>query len=175
MAAATSALRENSGAFEMADVARRAGASPGLAYHHFGSKAGLLGAVISEFYDRYDMVANQKFPRGLRWAERERRRTDHVVRFLFDDPMAAIVLSRLSGAPEAAAVGATRLDALTAKGALNIATGQQTGELAAAFVLGGLRQTVAHALARSHPPSVSDVCEAAWRFIANTLELKELP
>jgi len=181
--AAAEALRENDGALEMADVAARANASVGLAYHHFGSKAGLLSAVIADFYDRYDAVTNQSFPKDLAWAERERLRTEAVVAFLFADPLAPIILTRMSGAPEAASLDADRLDQLVRRGAHNIATGQASGdipvdldpELAAAFVLGGVRQAATQALALTPRPARAIVAEACWSFIARTLGLADAP
>ena len=44
LAAAEEILREGDGALEMSQVAGKAGVSVGLAYHYFGSKAGMLGA-----------------------------------------------------------------------------------------------------------------------------------
>lgn len=181
LAAATEAMADHEGGLEMADVARRAGVSTGLAYHHFGSKAGLVGAVIEAFYDRYDAVANQLLPQELGWGARERLRTRAVIAFLYAEPVAEIVLARLSAAPEAAAVGAARLDALVRKGARNIASGQASGEIdptldpemAAAFVLGGVRQIVIHALARDPRPAPETLAEDAWAFIARALGVKE--
>lgn len=45
------------GQLEMLAVARRAGVSAGLAYHHFGSKAGLIAAVVEAFYDQLEAAA----------------------------------------------------------------------------------------------------------------------
>jgi AcrR family transcriptional regulator len=42
------------GHLEMQAVAKRALVSVGLAYHHFGSKAGLIAAVVEAFYSRLD-------------------------------------------------------------------------------------------------------------------------
>jgi AcrR family transcriptional regulator len=47
-------LVERQGVLEVDSVARRAGVSVGLIYRHFGSKAGLVGAVVQAFYDRFE-------------------------------------------------------------------------------------------------------------------------
>ena len=60
LAAAVEVLLEGDGDFEMGQLAARAGVSNGLAYHYFGSKAGVLSAVIDDFYDRYSAVANER-------------------------------------------------------------------------------------------------------------------
>ena len=55
--AAQAELIQGGGLLEMQAVARRAKVSVGLAYHHFGSKAGLIAAVVQSFYDRLEEVA----------------------------------------------------------------------------------------------------------------------
>ncbi|WP_050625577.1 TetR/AcrR family transcriptional regulator [Bradyrhizobium viridifuturi] len=54
LAAAQQELIEGHGHLEMQAVAKRARVSVGLAYHHFGSKAGLIAAVVEDFYQRLD-------------------------------------------------------------------------------------------------------------------------
>src|SRR3979411_54248 len=75
------------GHLEMQAVARRAQVSVGLAYHHFGSKAGLIAAVVEEFYCRLDEAAfsGAKLPSET-WADRERERIAAYVAFHYDHP-----------------------------------------------------------------------------------------
>ena len=47
--AAQEELIQGRGLLEMQAVAKRAKVSVGLAYHHFGSKAGLIAAVVEAF------------------------------------------------------------------------------------------------------------------------------
>ena len=101
--AARAAFVDGRGDFEMGDVAERAGVSVGLAYHYFKSKAGLVSALIDDFYDRYDAVVNQRFDDIASWPEREYRRVSEAVGFLFDDPVAPIMLGRLSGSAQVVA------------------------------------------------------------------------
>ena len=49
-------LIQTHGLLEMQAVAKRAKVSVGLAYHHFGSKAGLIAAVVEAFYNRLEDV-----------------------------------------------------------------------------------------------------------------------
>lgn len=58
------------GHLEMQPVAKRAQVSVGLAYHHFGSKAGLIAAVVEDFYNRLDQVVfnDAKRPSEI-WAD----------------------------------------------------------------------------------------------------------
>ena len=55
--AAEKELIRSHGHLEMQAVSKRAQASVGLAYHHFGSKAGLIAAVVEAFYSRLDEMA----------------------------------------------------------------------------------------------------------------------
>jgi AcrR family transcriptional regulator len=55
--AAQEELIQGQGHLEMQAVARRVQVSVGLAYHHFGSKAGLIADVVEEFYSRLDAAA----------------------------------------------------------------------------------------------------------------------
>ena len=54
--AASEALVAGDGNFELRHEARRAGVSVGLTYHRFGSKAGLVAAVVDRFYDELQAV-----------------------------------------------------------------------------------------------------------------------
>ena len=99
--AAEKELIRSHGHLEMQAVSKRAQVSVGLAYHHFGSKAGLIAAVVEAFYSRLDEVAfkDAKLP-SEGWAERERRRIASYVGFHYDHPFAPLVIGALSRAPE---------------------------------------------------------------------------
>ena len=87
----------------MQAVARRAGLSTGLAYHHFGSKGGLVAAVLEDFYDRLDDHAMGRRLEGA-WHERERERVRLATAFYLKDPLSRVLLGRLHRAPEVVAV-----------------------------------------------------------------------
>ncbi len=74
--AAKTSLVAGDGSFEMSWVAKAAGVSQGLAYHHFGSKEGLLSAVVEDFYDRVEAsVLMARYDDYEDWALRERDRS----------------------------------------------------------------------------------------------------
>src|SRR5215813_923477 len=73
-AAAMKELIDGDGDFEIADVARRADVSVGLAYHYFGSKAGLIAALITDFHDRHQAIINDTADKTLPWPVREKKR-----------------------------------------------------------------------------------------------------
>ncbi len=162
----------------MQAVARRAGVSVGLAYHHFGSKGGLVAAVLDAFYDRLDECAMGRRLEGS-WPERERERVRLAAAFYLEDPLSPVLLGRLHRSPEVVGVEETRFRRQVAMGARNMAGGQAEGaipsdrdpELLAAMVLGGIRHGIALALGRETPPDPESVAEEIWRFVAGAVGL----
>jgi AcrR family transcriptional regulator len=182
--AARSELIERHGLLEVESVARRAGVSVGLIYRHFGSKAGLVSAVVQEFYKRFeDEVITSNPAPGAEWLARERTRTVRAVAFHYEDPIAPVVLSRLHLDPAVASLEARELNAHIELAAENVAYGQRAGlvpvaldpHFAAAMVLGGLRRVLVDALGREPRPEQSDVAAALWRFVAAILGLTATP
>ncbi|GAB4520627.1 MAG: TetR/AcrR family transcriptional regulator [Amphiplicatus sp.] len=179
--AAAEALVANDGALEMADVARRAGAAAGLAYHYFGSKAGLVSAVVELFYDRYDAVINAPMDPRERWSKRERRRLERVVDFLSAEPLAAVVLGKLGRTPEVAAVEAARRRRMIALAAHNIRNGQRSGEIGAdidpmiagAAIIGGIDEAAAYAVENPRRVARKTLADNLWTFISGAVRLKE--
>jgi AcrR family transcriptional regulator len=165
---------------EVESVARRAGVSVGLIYRHFGSKAGLVNAVVQAFYERFEqeVITSNPAP-GADWLERERVRTLRGVAFHYGDPLAPVVLSRLHLDPAVAALEARRLDAHIEMSAANVAYGQRAGfvpedidpRFAGAMVLGGLRRVLVDALGRHPRPRQEEVAAQLWRFVAAVLGL----
>lgn len=172
--AAACELVERNGILEVESVVRRAGVSVGLIYRYFDSKAGLVGAVVEDFYDRYDRSVMEPNPApGADWPKRERERTARAVAFHYQEPLAPVVLSRLHLEPGVAAIEARRLARHIEAAAHNLTLGQERGEipreldvrLAGAMVLGGIRQGLAEALERAPRPAPEVVLEQLWRFI----------
>lgn len=180
--AAAAELVESGGGMEIAAVARRARASVGLSYHYFGSKAGLLAAVVEDFYDRYDAAVIDANPLpGAAWAERERTRVERLVDFMLAEPLAPLVLSRLSAEPEVAAVEARRLARHLSLGADNIAGAQAKGQLPPGpdprlrigMIMGGLRQAIGQALAGPERWTREALVAELWSFVAMAAGLAE--
>jgi len=178
--AARGALIEGAGEAEIAEIAKRAGVSAGLAYHHFGSKDGLLAAVVEEFYDRYSTIANTRY-RGETWSKREIQRIRAITRYLIEDPFTATLFGPLGRSSAVVNAEAACMAGLIERGALNIAQGQADGDLprqsdpklAAAFVLGGMRQGVSTAFLADTPPDPEALANAIWILIAQSLGLRE--
>lgn len=182
--AAAEELVERDGVLEVGPVAARAGVSVGLIYRHFGSKAGLLSAVVGDFYVRFDAEVLDLDPLpGGSWAARERRRTELAVAFHYDDPLAKVVLGRLARDPEVAAVEARHLRVQVARGARNVARGQRDGDIpsdidpgiAAALILGGTRQALIEVLSRRERPRPEVVADQLWRLVVAAVRVRVRP
>ena len=171
--AARGVLVEGGGDLEMMDVADRAGVSEGLAYYHFGNKAGLLDAVVRDFYQRLDEAVMAVPFSGDTWVERERTRNAEFVRLMYEDPVAPLVLNVLRVNPALHAEEQERRHRLNALGARNIAEAQRAGEiksghdpkLLVAMMLGGVMAGVTEALSDVHPKPLAETQAATWAFV----------
>ena len=176
LGAAQAELIERDGVLEVASVAARAEVSVGLLYRYFGSKAGLVAAVVESFYDRFHAeVADTDPAPDADWASRERKRLELSVAFYYREPLAAVVLSRLSRDPEVAGVEVRRIGRLVEDAAKNVAAGQRRGELPAnldsrtvgAMLIGGFRVAMGEALTRRSRPDADALVDELWRFVVN--------
>lgn len=180
--AAQKLLAEGDGSFEMSWVAKAAGVSQGLAYHHFGSKEGLLTAVVNNFYDRVeDSVLMARLGEIDNWEERERERVRRYIEFLLSDPLGVTVISRLARTPAVAGVEAERWDRLIAEGSRNIAEGQSRGAvrddadstLLAAMALGAVRSAVAQVFLSKQSGDAGQLADEIWGFIRRGFGLQD--
>lgn len=178
--AAQDELVQTHGQLEMQAVAKRAKVSVGLAYHHFGSKAGLIAAVVEGFYNRLEDTAFS--PARLKaqdWAGREKERITAYIAFHYDHPFGPLVVGPLSRAPEVLDVEQAFTKRQLIAGAYNLRQGQREGvipqdldpRLTIALVIGGIRQALIGALTSSHRPSPADLTDRIWIFVAGALRL----
>lgn len=176
--AAAAELLDRDGALEVASVATRAGVSVGLLYRYFGSKAGLVAAVVDDFYDRLlEAVAQaQEGPgQGADWATVERRRLECSVAFHYSEPLAPILLSTLSREPEVAGVEVRRIAQIVTDAARSVRRGQRRGDIPddvdprflGAILIGGYRVAIGEAISRAEPPPPEELVEAIWGFVAH--------
>jgi AcrR family transcriptional regulator len=179
--AASALLADGDGNFEMSWVAKAAGVSQGLAYHHFGSKEGLLSALVHDFFDRAEeAVLMARLEDHDSWEQREQERVRRYIEFLLADPLGVTVISRLAGTPAVAAVEAERWDRLITEGSRNIAEGQAGGvvtapqdpTLLAAMVLGAARSAVAREFSAAKPGKPARLSRDIWAFIRAGLGLE---
>ncbi|WP_205695616.1 TetR/AcrR family transcriptional regulator [Conexibacter sp. SYSU D00693] len=177
LAAAREELVATGGGLELEAVAARAGVSKGLVWRHFGNRSGLLVAVVTAYWDAYDAVVDDPAVPGESWGAREGERLRRLVAFVLAEPLSRVVFGRLDGDAAVHRLMAQRLARRTATAAANIRRGQRAGELpraldpdvAAAFVMGGLHEATARALAAHRAPDREALTAALWAATAAAL------
>jgi AcrR family transcriptional regulator len=177
--AAMCELIAGDGDFEIADVARRADVSVGLAYHYFGSKAGLIAVLITDFHDRHEAVVDHCVDKSLPWSIREKIRLKASIDFLYADPATHLMVGKLKSSAEAVAIDTGRRARSIELAARNVAEGQRRGYIskkidptvAGAAIIGGINQAVAQALSSRKRPNADQLTERLWTFITGGLLL----
>jgi AcrR family transcriptional regulator len=178
--AAQEELIHGQGLLEMQAVAKRAKVSVGLAYHHFGSKAGLIAAVVEGFYNRLEEAAfNPSTLISSDWAGREKERIAAYISFHYDHPFAPLVVGALSRAAEVLDVEQAFTKRQLIAGAHNLRAGQRGGVIPAdldprltiALLIGGIRQALIGALTSSRRPDRDELTDKIWVFVASALRL----
>jgi AcrR family transcriptional regulator len=178
--AAQQELIRGHGHLEMQAVAKRARVSVGLAYHHFGSKAGLIAAVVEEFYSRLDEAAFKGAPLTAQgWAGREHERIAAYISFHYDHPFAPLVVGALSRAPEVLDVEIAFTNRQLAAGAVMLEVAKRDGiipnhidpDLTIALMIGGIRQALVRALTSERRPDPVELTNDIWAFMAGALHL----
>jgi AcrR family transcriptional regulator len=178
--AAHEELIQGHGLLEMQAVAKRAKVSVGLAYHHFGSKAGLIAAVVETFYDQLEEAAfNPANLVSSDWAGREKERLAAYIGFHYDHPFAPIIIGPLSRAAEVLDVEQAFARRQLVAGAYNLRAGQRQGvipkgfdpHLTIALMIGGIRQALIGALVKGERPDRGALTEKIWVFITGALRL----
>lgn len=178
--AAQEELIQSHGLLEMQAVAKRAKVSVGLAYHHFGSKAGLIAAVVEGFYNRLEDAAfNPAKLTASDWAGREKQRIAAYIAFHYDHPFAPLVVGPLSRAPEVLDVEQAFTKRQLTAGAYNLRAGQRDGVIPAdldprltiALLIGGIRQALIGALTSAQRPDPAALTDRIWVFVAGGLRL----
>ena len=181
--AAEAELIDNNGHLEMLAVAKRAGVSVGLAYHHFGSKAGLLAAVVDHFYTPLrDISFGDAIPVEQDWSAREKARTRAFIDYFYTHPFAPLIAGRLGREPEVRDVEAAHMNALLAEGARNLAQGQRQGvvsetvvpEVVIGLLMGGLRQAIDSAILAETRPEKTVLLDQIWTFFERGMGLSTL-
>jgi AcrR family transcriptional regulator len=173
--AARDELIERNGLLEVNSVADRAGVSVGLIYRHFGSRAGLISAVVDDFYSRYraEALETNPVPRGP-FAERERKRTELSVAFHYRDPLARVLLSKRHLDSEIAVEEARHTAEMIELAAGVMALGQRRGDVPrdrdpyflGAMVIGGMQQVLTVALGSAPLIPQSVTADRLWVLIA---------
>lgn len=168
------------GRLELAAVADSAGVVPSVVHRYFGSKAGLVAALIDDFFDRlHAEVLDLPLREHGGWTARERHRVELGVRFHYAEQLAVVLYAQLAREPDVAATQAARTREVVDQAARNIRHGQRTGELsreldarlAGAAIFGAMREVLVEALSRSRRPAAERVSELLWRQVAAAVDI----
>jgi AcrR family transcriptional regulator len=168
------------GHFEIAEVAADAGVVPSLVHRYFGSKAGLVGALVDDFFDRFHAaVLDLDLDRRGDWAHHERLRLEAGVRFHYGEPFAVVLYGPLARDPEVARREVDRITAVVDRAARSIRKGQRAGELpvgvdpglAGAAMFGAMRLVMVEALTRTKRPAPEVVIDVLWRQVAAAVRI----
>ncbi|RDI52692.1 TetR/AcrR family transcriptional regulator [Nocardia mexicana] len=169
------------GTVEIAPVAEAAGVVPSLVNRYFGSKAGLVSAVVDDFFDRlHAQVLNIDLDSAGDWATHERLRLEQGVQFHYADPFAVVLYTQLSRDPLVARTETERIEIVIQHAAHNIRRGQQRGELpahidpefAGAAMFGAMRQVMVAAMRRRRRPRPEQLVGMLWPQVAAAVGLK---
>jgi AcrR family transcriptional regulator len=170
----------NDGHIEIAWVAEAAGVVPSLVNRYFGSRAGLVSALLDDFFDRLGAeVLDLDLDDLGTWVQHERIRLEKGVQFHYTDPAAVVIYTRLSREPEVALTENQHIDRVVKHAAANIRRGQKRGELpssvdpelAGAAMFGAMQRVMVTALGRTPRPRPDRVVEVLWRQIAAAVEI----
>ena len=170
----------STGHVELAAVADAAGVVPSLVYRYFDSKAGLVSALVDDFFDRLhaEVLDIDLDDRGD-WAAHERLRLERGVRFHYADPFAVVLYGQLSREPEVVRTEAGRIATVIEHAATSIRRAQRKGELprgvdpslAGAAMFGAMQRVMLEVLTRSPRPREHKVVEFLWRQVAAAVQI----
>ena len=151
-----------------------------LVNRYFGSRAGLISALLDDFFDRLrtEVLDLDLDDRGT-WAQHERIRLEKGVHFHYTDPAAVIIYTCLSRNPQVALTENRHIDRVVKHAAANIRRGQKRGELpssidpelAGAAMFGAMQRVMVTALSRTPRPRPDRVVEVLWRQVAAAVEI----
>lgn len=178
--AAQRLIVERGAAFEISELAKAAGISNGLAYHYFGSKDGVLEAVIDRFYARYSEVLDRPVDPDIEWSVREKARLKETVHFLYADPFAKVAFGGL-GHSRAIEKEWEIQSQMIINAAHNVRSGQRRGhipadfdsDLAGAAIIGAVRTTLMRAMRMEPRPNADRVAHQLWQLIEGAVGLKQ--
>jgi AcrR family transcriptional regulator len=170
----------NDGHIEIAWVAEAAGVVPSLVNRYFGSRAGLVSALLDDFYHRLRVeVLDLDLDDLGSWAQHERVRLERGVDFHYTDPVAVIIYTRLSREPEVALTENRHIGSVVKHAAASIRRGQRRGELpssvdpelAGAAMFGAMQRVMVTALGRTPRPRPDRIVNILWRQVAAAVEI----
>ena len=180
--AAEAELIATDGHLEMEAAARRADARIGLAYAQFGSKSGLMAAVIDRYFEPIrEIVIGTAIPVKIDWRLREKTRLAAIVDYVYDHPLSPLVAGRLSKCSEVVDIQRAMMNSFMELGARNIIQGQDQGvvkadvspNLTIPIILGGIRIAIENAIVSHFRPDRDELVEHIWQLVSGALQLDQ--
>lgn len=168
------------GHVELARVAQQAGVVQGVVHRYFGSKSGLISAMVDDYYDRFHKQVLELYLNDTGdWAVHERLRLRMGIQFHYDEPLSAVLHSTFVRDPMVARKEAQRIDGVIDLTARGIIRAQRRGELprhidpelAGAAMFGAMQAVLSKALNRSRRPSQEELETILWRQVAASVGL----
>ena len=168
------------GHVELAEVARQAGVVQGVVHRYFGSKSGLISAMVDDYYDRFHKQVLELYLNDTGdWAVHERLRLRMGIQFHYAEPLSAVLHSTFVRDPVVARKEAQRIDGVVDLTARGIVRAQRRGELprhidpelAGAAMFGAMQAVLSVALNRPRRPSPEQLETILWQQVAASVGL----
>jgi AcrR family transcriptional regulator len=168
------------GHVELAQVARQAGVVQGVVHRYFGSKSGLISAMVDDYYDRFHKQVLELYLNDTGdWAAHERLRLRMGIQFHYDEPLSAVLHSTFVRDPVVARKEAQRIDGVVDLTARGIIRAQRRGELpqhidpelAGAAMFGAMQAVLSIALNRHPRPTQEQLETILWQQVAASVGL----
>ena len=168
------------GHVELAEVARQAGVVQGVVHRYFGSKSGLISAMVDDYYDRFHKQVLELYLNDTGdWAVHERLRLRMGIQFRYAEPLSAVLHSTFVRDPVVARKEAQRIDGVVDLTARGIVRAQRRGELprhvdpelAGAAMFGAMQAVLSRALNRPRRPSPEQLETILWQQVAASVGL----
>jgi AcrR family transcriptional regulator len=168
------------GHVELAQVARQAGVVQGVVHRYFGSKSGLISAMVDDYYDRFHKQVLELYLNDTGdWAVHERLRLRMGIQFHYAEPLSAVLHSTFVRDPVVARKEAQRIDGVINLTARGIIRAQRRGELpqhidpelAGAAMFGAMQAVLSIALNRHPRPTQEQLETILWQQVAASVGL----
>ena len=168
------------GHVELAEVAQQAGVVQGVVHRYFGSKSGLISAMVDDYYDRFHKQVLELYLNDTGdWAVHERLRLRMGIQFHYAEPLSAVLHSTFVRDPVVARKEAQRIDGVVDLTARGIVRAQRRGELprhvdpelAGAAMFGAMQAVLSRALNRPRRPSPEQLETILWQQVAASVGL----
>lgn len=172
------------GHVELSRVALQAGVVQGVVHRYFGSKSGLISAMVDDYYDRFHAQVLELYLNDTGdWAVHERLRLRMGIQFYYAEPLSAVLHSTFVRDPVVARKEAQRIDGVIELTARGIVRAQSRGELpdhidpelAGAAMFGAMQAVLSRALNRQRRPSPEQLETVLWRQVAASVGLAGEP